>query len=427
MEKEMNCTYKYKTPILYYEPLKKKIESVIRKLNKYGLKYIFEEGPTSIEYVDVYEADHVNHCWVKTRTYATDVISYNFEMELIKLGKWKLVASIEHNVGTEDGKMYNDVKMMDLNYSYNPEWQFIEPKCEHCNSNRRRNKTVILANDEGEFKQVGTSCLKEFTGIDAEKIISIYGQVHDKYIDEFDTEPKLYSDDLAGLKYYVPTIEYLARCIYLINKFGYVSDYYDSHCTKTYAMYNYDDINISQSDLDKASEIIEFFKTQCNESYTDEFLLNIANALKNKFTRVNGFIAYAPIAYRKANAVNNAVNKAVNKSEWQGNVGDKVELKLIRTNSIFYDTQYGTMHIEVFEDESGNVYKWFTSAYFEANNDESYIVKGTIKAHDEYNGQKETILTRCKVKACPSIKSSDNKHEPETFDIDEIFNVLETC
>ena len=44
--------------------------------------------------------------------------------------------------------------------------------CEHCNTMRSRNKTVVIYNTQTkQFKQVGTTCLREYTGgIDAEAI-----------------------------------------------------------------------------------------------------------------------------------------------------------------------------------------------------------------------------------------------------------------
>jgi len=48
-------------------------------------------------------------------------------------------------------------------------------------------------------------------------------------------------------------------------------------------------------------------------------------------------------------------------------------------------------------DLSGNHLTWFASGSdMEVGN--TYKLLGTIKKHDEYNGVKQTILTRCKVK-----------------------------
>lgn len=63
---------------------------------------------------------------------------------------------------------------------------------------------------------------------------------------------------------------------------------------------------------------------------------------------------------------------------------------------------YGYQYIHLFEDEKGNVYKWKTNKGLWLNNsvvelDSNLKIKGTIKGHEEYNGTKQTELTRCKI------------------------------
>lgn len=38
-------------------------------------------------------------------------------------------------------------------------------KCDHCGQVRHRNKTYIIRNEEGEYKQIGSACLKPFLGL----------------------------------------------------------------------------------------------------------------------------------------------------------------------------------------------------------------------------------------------------------------------
>jgi hypothetical protein len=80
------------------------------------------------------------------------------------------------------------------------------------------------------------------------------------------------------------------------------------------------------------------------------------------------------------------------------------------------DTQYGYSLLYLMRDPDGNVFKWFTSSapvpaelvwpdrefdgdplsqYMEVG--WTYRMKGTIKAHEDYNGTLQTALSRCKV------------------------------
>lgn len=85
------------------------------------------------------------------------------------------------------------------------------------------------------------------------------------------------------------------------------------------------------------------------------------------------------------------------KTEWYGSVKDKVDLnvKLVRRGN--YDTMYGTTFVYTFEDAQGHQLVWKTGTWLEQEVDSQVTLKGTIKAHTEYKGIKQTELTRCKI------------------------------
>lgn len=84
-------------------------------------------------------------------------------------------------------------------------------------------------------------------------------------------------------------------------------------------------------------------------------------------------------------------------TEWFGSIKDKVDLAvtLIRRGS--YDTMYGTTFVYTFEDTQGHQLVWKTGTYLDQDMGSQVSLKGTIKAHNEYKGIKQTELTRCKV------------------------------
>lgn len=90
-------------------------------------------------------------------------------------------------------------------------------------------------------------------------------------------------------------------------------------------------------------------------------------------------------------------------SEYIGEIGDKVELTLTFKDYFTFETHYsyyGELNfIYKFADDNGNTVTWKTSKAMELERGEQYIVKGTIKDHNEYKGDKQTVLTRCKVVA----------------------------
>lgn len=99
-------------------------------------------------------------------------------------------------------------------------------------------------------------------------------------------------------------------------------------------------------------------------------------------------------------------------SQHVGTVGDKVALNLKYTGSASWEqpsfSGYGTdlCFLHKFEDEQGNVFVWKTGSaagwvdgryWHHPEEGDTVNVSGRIKDHSEYNGQKQTVLTRCKL------------------------------
>lgn len=110
-----------------------------------------------------------------------------------------------------------------------------------------------------------------------------------------------------------------------------------------------------------------------------------------------------------------------NISKYMYNIKDRVEIKLIKEDVFGYNTQYGYMHIYILKDKEGNTYKWNTSSTLDMEDEKWYTVKATVKAHEEYKGEKQTVLTRCKIQEDDEESYEQNKHiESKTLLDDKI-------
>ena len=89
-------------------------------------------------------------------------------------------------------------------------------------------------------------------------------------------------------------------------------------------------------------------------------------------------------------------------SEYIGNVGDKLELMVKLVAYHTYETHITyrgeTHYVYHFCDEAGNSIIWNTTAWQDIDEGKHYMLKGTIKEHSEYKGDKQTVLTRCRIK-----------------------------
>ena len=83
-------------------------------------------------------------------------------------------------------------------------------------------------------------------------------------------------------------------------------------------------------------------------------------------------------------------------SKYQAQIGDRIERTLTVVKNYQFDNYaYGknssTMH--TFEDAEGNIYLWTTSAK-NWNTGTVHHVRGTVKDHNLYKGNQQTVLTR---------------------------------
>ena len=156
-----------------------------------------------------------------------------------------------------------------------------------------------------------------------------------------------------------------------------------------------------------------FYKTL--DDGTREFRDRIPNKLLG--IAIYGFISakrnHDRLIEKKIAEEKRAVENA--KVEYYGNVGDKFECVLTFDKTFGFEGAYGFTYIHLFHDDKNHVFKWssacgnlgknFDWAEYEVG--QKYLMKGTIKAHDEYKGVKQTVITRCKV------LDNFNKNEPK--------------
>lgn len=88
-------------------------------------------------------------------------------------------------------------------------------------------------------------------------------------------------------------------------------------------------------------------------------------------------------------------------SNWQFEVGQRIEIEVNVVASIRFERNRiayfddGISYINKMEDTDGNEFIWKTGRPMKTS--EIVKIKGTVKEHTEYDGRKQTVLTRCKV------------------------------
>ena len=207
----------------------------------------------------------------------------------------------------------------------------------------------------------------------------------------------------------------------------------------------------------EATDAIEWIHCLSEEELNrSSYLFNLRQIIDAGYCTLRhfGFLAslipsYRKSEYKKLIDLKNSDKKV---SEHVGNVGDKISVKVTYINTHTYDSQFGSSHIHLFIDDNGNIFKWSTGTglkftvkddhanytqWYPLDNGATVQLVGKIKSHDEYNGKKQTVLTRCKYEVLKSIERDkiiaeideyyNNQNDSHTSKIDDaISNLMES-
>ena len=110
-----------------------------------------------------------------------------------------------------------------------------------------------------------------------------------------------------------------------------------------------------------------------------------------------------------------AEHKPASTSDFVGEVGKRITVEIVESRTVSFKQHFGwkdtTMNIHIMKDASGNVFTWKSQNYLgwdeprgnflywhEIERDEHFFITGTVKEHSVYQDEKQTVLTRCKIK-----------------------------
>lgn len=388
-----------------------KVKRIQNKCKKYGCEFHFAE--VGEEFKEVKDLDgNIHTCrFVLVEAEGTAIIN-----------DWLFVASVEHtDKGNIFSKALTDVEIPER-------YRTSDPVCEHCNSNRPRSSTFIVMNAvTGEFKQVGKSCLMDFTNGLSASTAAWFSSL--KEVFEEAAEAPVSCG--YGERYY-DTTEALSYAAETIRKFGYVKSDGSGYSTKERTMgflmvskgmtrwMPEAELNRIRRDMEKVSfnpdsaeakEMVSSALAWINsQEAINDYMHNLKTVCSlnyNPWNRIGILVSLFPtfnreleIQARKAEAEAKAKKEAQN-SKHVGSVGDRIQINVQSVKCLtswvntfgYYPT---TTYLYKIVDQEGNVFTWKTSNFIDEENLPK-MIKGTVKEHSEFRGVKQTVLTRCKV------------------------------
>ncbi len=335
---------------------------------------------------------------------------------------WAFGGSVEPS-GVE-GKNFVNINLSgnDLGFVVPSKYFTVNPcTCDYCKTNRKRNKTYLVVNREtGAWKQLGKECLKLFvTGIDVDAIATF-----ESFIKEAEDAAKPGDEFFynKGFKF-VKVADALALAYAVYRERGYLAtrdsvgnpndlcnkNIVQRKLTQQYGC-NSDFLNITNSTRGEIDAMT--FKADINvgdvisdveQLPDDPYYNNLKVIVANEYVPLNklGLLVSIPKAidrYEEEKRRQEEKEKLASESNYLGSVGEKISVNFVSGREVACcETQFGLLHIYEFKDANGNMVIWKTSSGKDIP--ESGTVTGTVKAHEEYNGIKQTIILRAKIAA----------------------------
>ena len=376
------------------EEVEKLVSRYQRKAERYHIPLEVNMGKPYAETVRYWRDNRVVH------EELIEVFDLEIAGDEIRNGNYSVIAKLEH---LDNANIVSVIGNAEINDA----WRHIGCHCDHCGTNRDRKLTFIVRDGDGNEKQVGKTCLKDYCGIDPNGI-GIANELHDVFLDYDINEVREYDPDRpVGSRAY-DAVQVLALAIRVCKKQGYVKSEYPGS-NKQVMLDSYDMFHMLRSPIKpderaEAEAMAAGIKAMTDEETAFTVLGNAKLLLEAGYCKSNhfGFFAYAPMAWKdyqqklEEQRQREAEAEAARKSKYVGEIGQRLTINVVEAKYITsWPTMYGITNLYKFLDVDGNVYVWFASSDI----DETKVktLKGTVKDHSERDGIKQTILTRCKV------------------------------
>lgn len=432
-------TKTYMIPEENVENLEKKFNTAARKIRKINpeLEPTMTKSNNTIVLVRkvvLRPCDCRSEATVKKVPYEARRVELKIPDEVVFAeNNWAFGGSVESS-GVE-GKNFVDVNLSgkDLGFVVPSKYFTANPcTCDYCNTNRKRNKTYLVVNREtGEWKQLGKECLKLFvTGIDVDAIATF-----ESFIKEAEDAANPGDEFFYNRRARFVEVQRALELAQAATKmFGFVATRDNVGERNVFSTKNIvqakllkemgcqsDLLNIDNAEREKinlAVAKLTAYSAYAEESISNDIIAlretvaelpdepyynNLKTILANEYVPLDklGLLVSAPKAisrYYEFKKMQEEKEKLAKSSNYIGEVGEKISVNFVSGREVACcETQFGLLHIYEFKDANGNTVVWKSSSSKDIP--EIGVVAGTVKAHEEYNGIKQTVILRAKITA----------------------------
>lgn len=288
------------------------------------------------------------------------------------------------------------------------EWRTCRATCDHCGTTRRRAETFIVRCPDGSIVRIGRNCLADFLAGDPSSFISM-SHFQDAVLaveSEFDGD----FGSGGGGGWSATTLHYLACAVSSIEKVGFFKRGYEGQCTADRAAFlagrnpggksepEWKAGQPTAAHVERAEAVIAWLKSNTDRSdYIHN--LKVATSFIVAQPKLLGILASAPQAYNRAlgQIAERAARAAAPDAGHVGSEGERLDFEVTITRVNSYESRYGLKRVVAMKAATGHELITFTTGDGCTGNDVGKVFKlrGTVKKHSEYEGRKQTELSRC--------------------------------
>lgn len=345
-----------------------------------------------------------------------------------KAAGWEFIATLQH---LEGGTIIRRVATAKIAEGELVAFRDISPACDHCKTNRHRKDSFLVGSDTRLLRQVGRNCLSDFLGGASAEF---YARLAETLL-SLTSACEAAEEEPSGFggrgEMRADVEEFLSFVLASIRAYGWLSrtaakeQGREGAATADVAwtaMHPWGGRKVEEAEKPTDEECLyaKQIVLWTEKKIEDTAAASRSDYEHNLFTavasdpigpRLAGIVASLVRYYEKAMGIE-AQKKAPKKpSEHFGTVGKREVWTLtLLGRTDLEGGQYGPTFLHRFADADGNIATWFSSqknvvglldgdtiSWRAMEIGATYSVKGTVKKHDAYKGNKQTVLTRCVV------------------------------
>jgi hypothetical protein len=360
--------------------LDEKIEKLNRRAQRLGTT------PLSVNILRCYVEERCSSIGVK---YNQRMVEIEIVGDYPKLNGWHLLAVLER---LDNGEvLIRNVP----GHTVPSQYRDSDFTCSHCHTDRRRKEVFVVGKVDGITMQVGRQCLADFLGGSVESLVARAEWL-------FDVNDAV--NDCCGHKPICNMMEFLTTAAIVIRRLGWVSNktaqeqFTSSTSNLTWMIVTdkgrelIEDNNIvaEPRDYELASEALSWaVSLEGRNDY--EYNLGVACRQIYVTPRTAGLVASAIAAYKRTKELPQQTGKHI------GEIGQRLNLQATVKHIRYFDSEYGVRTLITFMFDNSTLI-WWASKKQDVEEGDVVDFRGTVKAHNMYNGTPQTVFTRVTLK-----------------------------